>query len=166
LYASHWYHAFSATSKALTWPEGDHLKEFVEFIQRLNRVPRLHRVPTVHFAPRASHPGSIIEAADHFVGSLGYSTLGESWLRLKKAEAQRVLATHLQTSLAYGVPMLSHAESGSLSAQFVAAFDGDATFLSNWSNGEWSPLTSSTFEAAYVGIDDMRIALLLFEDED
>jgi len=143
------------------------LKEFVEFVQRLNHAQRLHRVPTVHFAQRLSHPGSVIEAADHFVGTLGYSPLGDSWLRLDKAEAQRELAARLQTSLAYGVQMLSRAESDSLSAQFLALFDqGDATFLSNWSNGAFTPLTSSTVDAGYVGIDDVRIALFLFEDED
>jgi hypothetical protein len=143
------------------------LKEFADLVQRLNRVQRLRRVPIVHFAPRSSHPGSIIEATDHFVASLGYSPLGESWLRLEKADAQCALATHLQTSLAYGVPNLSPAESDSLSAQFVAAFDsGDATFLSNWSNDSWTPLTSSTFDAGHVGIDGIRIALFLFEDED
>jgi len=63
--------------------------------------------------------------------------------------------------------MLSRAESDSLSAQFLALFDqGGATFLSNWSNGGWTPMTSSTIEAGYVGIDDVRIALFLFEDED
>jgi hypothetical protein len=143
------------------------LKEFVEFVQRLNHVQRLHRVPTVHFAPRSSHPGSIIDAADHFVATLGYSPLGESWFRLDKAEAQRELAAHLQTSLAYRVQMLSRAESDSLSAQFLALFDqGDVTFLSNWLNDGGTPMTSSTFDAGYVGIDNVRIALFLFEDED
>jgi hypothetical protein len=143
------------------------LKEFVEFVQRLNHVQRLHRVPTVHFASRSAHPGSVIEAADHFVATLGYAPLGESWLRLDKAAAQRELAAHLQTSLAYRVQMLSRAESDSLSAQFLALFDQrGATFLSNWSNSAFTSLTSSTVDAGYVGIDDVRIALFLFEDED
>jgi hypothetical protein len=63
--------------------------------------------------------------------------------------------------------MLSRAESDSLSAQFLALFDqGGATFLSNWSNGAFTSLTSSTVDAGYVCIDDVRIALFLFEDED
>jgi hypothetical protein len=143
------------------------LKEFEEFIQRLNRVQRLGGVPTVHFAPRSLYSGSILEATDQFVGSLGYSPLGKHWFRLEKAEAERELATRLQTSLAYGMDVLSRTDSDSLSTQFAAAFDPEAaTFLSNWSNNAWTPLTSSTFDAAYVGTDDVRIALLLFEDED
>jgi hypothetical protein len=143
------------------------LKALTEFVQHLNNAQCLHRVPTVRSAPRSSHPGSVLEAVDHFVISLGYSALGESWFRLDEAEAQRELATRLQTSLAYGVKMLSRVESDALSVQFLAVFDqGDATFLSNWSNNSWTPITRSTIEAAYVGIDDATIALVLFEDED
>jgi hypothetical protein len=128
---------------------------------------RLPRTASVHFAERAAYPGPAPEAADHFMVSLGYRSLDKHWFLLDWMKLRVELASRLQKSLAYGVRLLSPDQAAELTLQFADLFDPNSVvFLTNWIDHGWNSVTESTFDAAYVGIDDHRLALFLFEDED
>lgn len=119
---------------------------------------------------RANFPGPPREAADSFVRSLGYFPIGDQWIDLDEEELDPVaqLIARLRHDLAYpSAELLSAADAAACAKAFYELFDaGQSTRLTNWLNNGWSPITGSTFDAAYVAMDDAQIGLFLIQAED
>ncbi len=128
---------------------------------------KLEGMTSVAFASRSVHPGPLVDAVDAFNATLGYQPLGDAWIVLNSAEITTELAQQLRVSLAYRVETMLEDEAVDASRRFVDLFDPSSVrFLTNIRGGGWNPITTSTMEAAYVGIDDDLIGLFLFQDED
>lgn len=119
------------------------------------------------FASRSAHHGPVLDAVDSFTAALGFQPLGDAWFVLNSGELATELTQQLRVSLAYREETMPADEAAAFSRQFVDLFDpSSARFLTNFRNNGWNPITTSTMEAAYVGIDGDLIGLLLFQDED
>lgn len=128
---------------------------------------RLEGLTSVTFASRSVHPGPIVAAVDAFNATFGYQPLGDAWFGLNSEEIAAELTQQLRVSLAYSVETMPEDEAARVSRRFVDLFDPlSVTFLTNVRGNGWNPITTSTMEAAYVGIDGDLIGLFLFQDED
>lgn len=110
--------------------------------------------------------------ADAYVASLGFHKIGESWNRLSRNDARGFLVGILKESMAYHLPMLEEKDAERVSEAFLARFSSaEATFLSNSKVVgpgciASSPISKSTFDAAVVALDALRIGIVCVEDED
>ncbi|WP_313472248.1 hypothetical protein [Brevundimonas sp.] len=145
------------------------MSDVAAFAQRFDDAVegRLEGMPSVTFADRSVYPRPFVDAVDAFSAALGYQPLGDAWHVLSSEELATELTQQLRVSLAYRVETMPEDQAASISRQFIDLFDPESVrFLTNFRNNGWNPITTSTMEAAYVGIDGDLIGLLLFQDED
>jgi hypothetical protein len=132
---------------------------------------------TVTFAsqPLDTPPGLHIACVDRFVTSLGHRPIGGNWELL---DAEGDLDTP-RSARAAMVEAFSHdmvfsqeawlgkAGALALAEAFLACFaPGSVQIVTNRMYFGWNPITSATFEWAFVAFDNTAIALLLATAED
>lgn len=126
--------------------------------QPLDQPPRLHAA-----------------CADRFVTGLGYTPIGGNW-ELLDAEADRdgprsaraALVDAFSCNMVFtAYPWLGDADATAMGEDFLASFDPhQCRVVTNRMYFGWNPITTATFEWAFVGFDDTAIALLLATAED
>ena len=131
----------------------------------------------VRFTAQAldARPGLHFACADSFVISLGYTPIGGNW-ELLDAEAgagePRSARTALVEAFAKNMVFTGKAWLGedaalAMAGDFLACFDpGTRQIVTNRMYFGWNPITTATFEWAFVAFDDTAIALLLATDKD
>ncbi len=110
------------------------------------------------------------QVADDFVAQFGFTPIGFNWEMLDAApgaSGARSAAVVIADAFARDMVLskqdwLGEERALNCAKEFVAAFRPDRrTVLSNRFDGLWNPISPSTFEWAFVGFDDRKIALLL-----
>ena len=131
------------------------LTKLDEFIQ--TRIER---------APRADFPGDPMLSANLFVSSLGYKPIYDRWHDLSALDRDYSgvnptdYAGHLAGTLHHDMvhssfEMLSATDARACADEFYSHFTkGKAAHLANMLGGGWNPITESTFEAAFIAVDD------------
>jgi hypothetical protein len=148
-------------------------EEFIEMYgERLQKWPIL-----IQFTDRNLYAGNPKEIADKFVKSLGFKALGEKWINLdweyhilkggQRSDPIVPLTQFLNKSMAYDEEIFNLQEATKIASDFynVFGFGKRSRFTNNIGYG-WHPITTSTFEAVHVAMDDKNIGILLIEDED
>ena len=102
--------------------------------------------------------------------------LGSPDSEISRVEAHAVLVGLIERDLAYRAPRRSPASAESTATAFLALCPGSgARFFTNGdlglahgagSTGEWSSLTTATFDTGVVAIDGGKLAVFWVEDED
>lgn len=145
---------------------------FTSWGERLNA-----RGATVTFAaqPLDAPPGLHVVCADRFAAGLGYQPIGGNW-ELLDAEgdvdgprsARAALVEAFSHDMVYSrEAWLGEADALALAEAFLACFDpGRVQIVTNRMYFGWNPITTATFEWAFVAFDDTAIALLLATAED
>ena len=120
-------------------------------------------------------PGLHSACADALVTSLGYQPIGGNWELLdaeaepdgpRSARAALVEAFARQMVFAHE-PWLGEADALSMGEDLLSCFDPRTRqIVTNRMYFGWNPITSATFEWAFVAFDDTAIALLLATAED
>jgi hypothetical protein len=131
----------------------------------------------VQFAARLldAPPGLHSQCADGFVTALGYQPIGGNW-ELLDAEADLAEPRSARAALveAFSRNMvfsnnawLGEAGAMAMGEDFLACFDPRTRqIMTNRMYFGWNPITTATFEWAFVAFDDAAIAFLLATDED
>ena len=114
---------------------------------------------------------SVYERADSYAESLGFRRLGKRWQKLDKENAVLLLSRMLHKSLAYKIELLPMKTARYVSEKFISQFDSwSSVCLSNGyimeDTASWDSITESTFEMAFVIMDEVFISLVCVEDED
>lgn len=137
-----------------------------------------HVQTTICRARRSEFPGNPMLSANLFVSSLGYKPIYDRWNDLAEVDGKYSDASpsdyagHLADTLRRDMvhssyEMLSAADARACSEEFYSYFPiGKVVRLANRLGGGWNPITDSTFEAAYIAMDDEWIGLFLLEAED
>lgn len=120
-------------------------------------------------------PGLHSACADALVTSLGYQPIGGNW-ELLDAEAEpdgpRSARAALVEAFAHQMvfaqePWLGEAGALAMGEDLLSCFDPRTRqIVTNRMYFGWNPITSATFEWAFVAFDDTAIALLLATAED
>ncbi|MBB4839930.1 hypothetical protein HNP52_003022 [Sphingomonas kyeonggiensis] len=146
------------------------MDDFTTFVERTAKLLNDEVELTIREGSRSDFPGEPRDAADAFVSSLGFTPIGDGWLDLDKdaAEPSSHLANILKRDLVgHNLDWLSASDAKACAEEFYSLFKhGKVTRLANRIGNGWNPITSSTIEAAFVSMDDSRIALFLVEAED
>ncbi len=163
------------------------MRTFDEFAEHWLSKLSEHVQTRICRSPRSEFPGDPVRSANLFVSALGYKPLtpfehkGQiygRWFNL--AEVNRVYsgvnpadyAGHLADTLRHDMvhssyEMLSDADARACAEGFYSYFaGGNVTRLANRLGNGWNSITKSTFEAAYIAMDDDWIGLFLLEAED
>lgn len=116
------------------------------------------------------------EACDALTSALGFRTLGDRWVALSPDQGFQVAYEVLWRQLAYDHEMMEPALADELARDFLAHFDADARFFTNFTcldqtfavRGEHSsnPVTEATFDMGLVVVDQHRAGILWAEDSD
>lgn len=125
--------------------------------------------------PLDAPPGLHTVCADELVTSLGYQPIGRNWELLDPAadrDAPRSARAALVEAFGHNMvfarnPWLGDAGALAMAEDFLGCFDPEsAQIVTNRMYFGWNPITSATFEWAFVACDRSAIALLLATDED
>lgn len=128
-------------------------------------------------------PGTHTAIADSFVEQLDskfgnemdLKPIGPNWEMLDSADdanAPRSAIAAFDDAMAMNMVFtrtqwLGHDEAKRCGREFVSAFNpGQRIILTNRMYFGWNPISTATFEWAFVGLDDTKIALLLLMAED
>jgi hypothetical protein len=145
------------------------MDDFSAFVERATKLLEDEAELTIRQGSRQDFPGAPRDAADAFVGSLGYSPLGAGWFDLDEdgPEPASQLADILKRDLVgHNFDWLRPADATTCAEQFYALFcHGEVHRLANRIRNGWNPITSSTIEAAFITMDDVRIGLFLVQAE-
>ena len=131
----------------------------------------------VRFTAQAldARPGLHFACADSFVTSLGYTPIGGNWELLdaeagagEPRSARAALVEAFAKNMVFpGEPWLDKEAALAMAEDFLACFDpGTCQIVTNRMYFGWNPVTTATFEWAFVAFDDTAIALLLAMAED
>ena len=155
------------------------MRNFDEFAEHwLTKLDEYPVQTTIRRAPRSAFPGDPMLSANLFVSSLGYKPIYDRWHNLAELDRDYSdvkpsdYAGHLSETLRRDMvhssfEMLSEVDARACSEEFYSYFArGEVVRLANYLGGGWNAITDSTFEAAYVAMDDEWIGLFLFEEED
>ncbi|MEM7666502.1 MAG: hypothetical protein AAF250_11650 [Pseudomonadota bacterium] len=113
--------------------------------------------------------------ADRFVEKLNFQPIGQNWEMLDSTgdeDAPRSAIAAFDDAMAMNMVFtrsswLGHDEAKRCGREFLSAFNPDQRIiLTNRMYFGWNPISTATFEWAFVGMDDTRIALLLLMAED
>ncbi|WP_209348887.1 hypothetical protein [Pontixanthobacter sp. CEM42] len=119
--------------------------------------------------------GTHTELADGFVASLGLSPIGVNWEMLDDAadsdEPRSALAAFcdaLSNNMVFSsTEWLGERQAAQCYGDFIGSFkQSRRTILTNRLDMGWNPISTATFEWAFIGFDDRKIALLLLMAED
>ncbi|MEP5937874.1 MAG: hypothetical protein ABJ239_06070 [Erythrobacter sp.] len=122
-----------------------------------------------------SSSGSFTEIADRFVQSIGLETIESRWKKLDDKSgngAQQSAAATFVDALSNDMVFsnsdwLGEKKARQCGQDFVDCFKPHPrTILTNREGSGWNPISTATFEWAFVGFDDRKIALLLLMAED
>lgn len=146
------------------------MDDFSAFVEKATKLLGDEAELTIRQGSRRAFLGAPRDAADAFVKSLGYSPLGAGWFDLDEHGPAPIshLADILKRDLVgHNFDWLHPADANACAKQFYSLFrDGKVHRLANRVRNGWNPITSSTIEAAFVTMDDVRIGLFLVEAED
>lgn len=146
------------------------MDDFLAFVDRATKLLDDVAELTIRQGSRLDFSGPTSNAADAFVTSLGYSPLGAGWFDLADhgPEPLSHLADTLKRDLIWlDLVWLNPEDATACAEQFYSLFcHGEVHRLANRIRNGWNPITSSTIEAAFVAMDDLRIGLFLVEAED
>lgn len=115
------------------------------------------------------------ELADSFAASLGLTPIGVNWEMLDdladKAAPRSALAAFcdaLGNNMVFSsTEWLGESRASQCYADFISCFKPSyRTVLTNRLDIGWNPISQATFEWAFIGFDDRKIALLLLTAED
>lgn len=91
------------------------------------------------------------------------------------ASAVAILSQLLHKDMAYGSEIMPLEEARNLASGFISLFDATSNYYSNstWHQHEsggniraWAPLTEATFDSGIIVVDNHKIGIAWFEDED
>jgi len=146
------------------------MDDFSAFVERATKLLDGEVELTIHQGLRQDFSAAPRDAADAFVRSLGYSPLGSGWFDLDGDGPEPIshLADILKRDLVhYSYDWLNPADATACAEEFYSLFcQGEVHRLTNRIRNGWNPITSSTIEAAFVAMDNVRIGLFLVEAED
>lgn len=137
-----------------------------------------HTVLDVHFFEREKSSENAKEAADRITSKFGFKPLGKDWWDLdwdyrpytgeQRGDPVLPLAHAIQGRMtAYSVNWFSDEEAYQLANDFYSFFTkADLVRLCNRMSNSWNPITPYTFEAVHIAMDNQKIALLWFGDQD
>ncbi len=115
-------------------------------------------------------PGLHFALADSFVTALGYKPIGGNWELLNDAadnrsprSARAAFVEAFANDMVYSSePWLGEEAALALAEDFLGCFKpGSRQIVTNRMYFGWNPITTATFEWAFVAFDDTAIALLL-----
>lgn len=125
--------------------------------------------------PLDAPPGLHFACADSFVTALGHQPIGANW-ELLDAEADPLGARSARAALVEAFssnmvfpsePWMSKRCARGMARDFIACFEpASLQIVTNRMYFGWNPITTATFEWAFVAFDNTAIALLLATDED
>ncbi len=139
-----------------------------------------HAHVVFHVAPRKEAGGTPVQIADGFVLRHGFSPIGFHWEMLdlladvgESRSARGAFVDALEKDLVMRSDWLGGERALACGEDFIRAFGPlHATILTNHivrdggkSEG-WNPISTATFEWAFLGFDESAIALLLLTAED
>lgn len=133
-----------------------------------------------HIAAREGAGGAPVQIADSYVTEHGFKPIGFDWELLdpmagaqETRSALGAFADALTKDLAMRSDWLGEEKALACGQDFLSAFDPlQAVILTNHITRQggksegWNPITTATYEWAFVGYDDSAIAFLLLTAED
>lgn len=140
--------------------------------QRFVEEVRQRRGGVVAFDSARSISTVDFAVLNQFAVRWGLEDIGAAWREITREMARTLLRGLLLHDLAYGVEQMPDAGAWDLANQFVGIFTSEAQFFTNTDYGSdtmrygWIPLTTATFDAGVLGIDENTIGILVVQDED
>lgn len=151
-------------------------------------LERLNQFIAVWREPLESQAGLLFEArmlenslrnhteiADNFVSSLGLTPIGMNWEMLDDSadkaaprSARAAFCDAFSHNMVFSfTEWLGESRAAQCYSDFMSCFTPSyRTILTNRLDIGWNPISKATFEWAFIGFDDQKIALLLLTAED
>ena len=142
-------------------------KKFKDLKQTINQTRDVGKV-AMNFSLVNTNTSDKNELVNSFVNSLGMKP-SRNWEILDFYKAQKGLVNVLNRDLAYNEEVMPLDKASEIANKFLCLFDRkNSNYFSNWrlSGHSWDPLTEATFDTGIIVLDNNRIGILWFEDED
>ncbi|MCB0046666.1 MAG: hypothetical protein KDD92_14685 [Caldilineaceae bacterium] len=123
----------------------------------------------------------ILICVNKYVVSIGFISIGNSWIEISRDDARKTLQYLLKYDIAYSLPIRNDEQVEQEIESFFQEFEEDCRYFSNgdWfridkdsvtnaakSIATWSPLSSSAFDGGVVGICRNYIGLIWIKSND
>lgn len=103
---------------------------------------------------------------DALIERWGFQGIGDAWREIDRAVAEALVDRLLRHGLAYDIELMPASHALPLRQRFFALFSAGARYFTNTCDSGWTPVSTATFDALLICLDQHLIGMLCVQEED